>query len=101
MSPDSLSRMLSSLLEEQSVKVLSRLTENGEYVLMDSTVIFSKSESISFLENGYNSRGMHLQQINIMMLFLSTNSMPTFVRIIPGSIKDVSAISKPLTWGNR
>ena len=36
MSPDSLSRMLSSLPEEQSVRVMGRLTEKGEYVLMDS-----------------------------------------------------------------
>ena len=96
MSPDSLSRMLSSLPEEQSVRVMRRLTEKGEYVLMDSTAIFSRSENISFLENGYNSKGMHLPQINIMMLFSSTRTMPTFVRIIPGSVRDVSAMSETI-----
>jgi len=96
MSPDSLSRMLSSLPEDQSIRVMRRLTEKGEYVLMDSTAIFSRSENVSFLELGHNSKGMHLPQINIMMLFSSTRTMPTFVRILPGSIGDVSAMSKTI-----
>ena len=96
MSPDSLSRMLSSLPEDQSIRVMKKLTEKGEYVLMDSTAIFSRSENMSFLELGHNSKGMHLPQINIMMLFSSTRTMPTFVRILPGSISDVSAMSKTI-----
>ena len=39
---------------------------------------------------------MHLPQINIMMLFSATRTMPTFVRILPGSISDVSAMSKTI-----
>ncbi len=96
MSPDSLSRMLSSLPEDQSIKVMKRLTEKGEYILMDSTAIFSRSENISFLEPGHNSRNIHIPQINIMMLFSSTRTVPTFVRILPGSIRDVSAMSKTI-----
>ncbi|BAB59304.1 TVG0172799 [Thermoplasma volcanium GSS1] len=96
MSPDSLSRMLSSLPEDQSIRVMKKLTEKGEYVLMDSTAIFSRSENMSFLELGHNSKGMHLPQINVMMLFSSTRTMPTFVRILPGSIRDASAMSKTI-----
>ena len=96
MSPDSLSRMLSSLPEDQSIRVMRKLTEKGEYVLMDSTAIFSRSENISFLELGHNSHGTHLPQINVMMLFSSTRTMPTFVRILPGSIADVSAMAKTI-----
>ena len=96
MSPDSLSRMLSSLPEDQSVRVMERLTEKDEYVLMDSTAVFSRSENISYLESGQNSKDMHIPQINIMMLFSATRTMPTFVRILPGSISDVSAMSKTI-----
>ena len=96
MSPDSLSKMLSSLPEDQIIRVMRKLTEKGEYVLMDSTAIFSRSENMSFLELGHNSKGMHLPQINVMMLFSSTRTMPTFVRILPGSIGDVSAMSKTI-----
>jgi len=96
MSPDSLSRMLSSLPEDQSIRAMGKLTEKGEYVLMDSTAIFSRSENISFLEPGYNSKGIHLPQINVMMLFSSTRTVPTFVRVLPGSIRDVSAMAKTI-----
>lgn len=96
MSPDSLSRMLSSLPEDQSIRVMRKLTEKGEYVLMDSTAIFSRSENMSFLEPGHNSKGMHIPQINVMMLFSATRTMPTFVRVLPGSIRDVSAMSKTI-----
>jgi transposase len=96
MSPDSLSRMLASLPEDQSVRVMKRLTEKGEYVLMDSTAVFSRSENVSFLETGHNSKGMHIPQINVMMLFSATRTMPTFVRILPGSIRDVSAMSETI-----
>ena len=96
MSPDSLSKMLSSLPEDQSIRIMQSLTEKGEYVLMDSTAIFSRSENISFLELGHNSKEIHLPQINVMMLFSSTRTMPTFVRILPGSIRDVSAMAKTI-----
>ena len=39
---------------------------------------------------------MHLPLIDIMMLFSSTRTMPTFVRILPGSIRNVSAMSKTI-----
>jgi len=96
MSPDSISGMLSSLPEDRIIGVMRRLTEKGEYVLMDSTAIFSRSENVSFLELGHNSKGIHLPQINVMMLFSSTRTMPTFVRILPGSIRDVSAMAKTI-----
>ncbi len=63
---------------------------------MDSTAIFSKSENMSFLEPGHNSKGMYLPHINVIMLFSSIRTIPTFVRILPGSIRDVSAMSKTI-----
>jgi transposase len=85
-----------SRIMDQSIRVMRKLTEKGEYVLMDSTAIFSRSENMSFLELGHNSKGMHLPQINVMMLFSATRTMPTFVRILPGSIGDVSALSETI-----
>jgi len=90
MSPDSVSGMISSLPEDKSMRVMKRLTEKGEYVLMDSTAIFSRSDNVSFLELGHNSKEIHIPQINVMMLFSATRTMPTFIRILPGSIGNVS-----------
>jgi len=96
MSPDSLSGMLSSLPEDKSISVMKRLTEKREYVLMDSTAIFSRSDNVSFLELGHNSKEIHIPQINVMMLFSAIMTMPTFIRILPGSIGDVSAMAKTI-----
>ena len=96
MSPASISGMLSSLPWDQSIRVMKRLTENGEYILMDSTAVFSRSENVPFLELGHNSKSVHIPQINIMMLFSATRTMPTFVRILQGSIRDVSAMSETI-----
>ena len=46
MSPASISGMLSSLPEDSSISVMRKLTEKGEYVLMDSPAKFSRSENI-------------------------------------------------------
>ena len=70
------------------------LTEKSEYVILDSTAVFSGSENVSFLEREHNSKEMHLPQIKIMMLFSSTPTMSTFIRIRPGSTGDVSAMLK-------
>ncbi len=50
MTASSISEMLSSLPEDNSIKIMRKLTEKGEYVLMDSTAIFPGSENMSFLE---------------------------------------------------
>ena len=85
-----------SRIMDESIRVMKKLTGKGEYVLMDSTAIFSRSENMSFLEPGHNSKQIHIPQINVMMLFSETRTMPTFIRILPGSIRDVSAMSRTI-----
>ena len=96
MTPRSISLMLSSLSEENMIMVMRSLTDRGEYVLMDSTAIFSRSVNIPILELGHNAHSIHVPQINLMMLFSSSRKEPTFLRIIPGSIRDVSAMKATL-----
>jgi len=63
---------------------------------MDSTAIFSRSDNISSLGSGHDSKEIHLPQINVIMLFSSTRTVPTFVRLISGSIRDVSATANTI-----
>ena len=93
MSPSSISSMLSSMSHDSCNAVMRGLTEKGEYVLMDSTAIFSRSVNISILEPGHNPHEIHVPQFNLMMLFSSTRTAPTFIRILPGSIRDVSTMA--------
>lgn len=84
MSQVSIPGILSLLPQEDMVSVMRKLTESGKYVLMDSTAIFSKLDNISFIKPDHNSREIHLLQINVMMLFSSTRTVPTFICILPG-----------------
>ncbi len=95
-SPSSISSMISSLPHDRCNDVMRKLTEKGEYVLMDSTAIFSRSANISILELGHNANDIHIPQINLMMLFSSNRTMPTFIRVLPGSIRDVSAMANTI-----
>jgi hypothetical protein len=70
MSPDSLSGMLSSLPEDKSISVMKRLTEKGEYVLMDSAIVppiltsLSKHDRISILIS--NATLLNMSKIKIL-----------------------------------
>ena len=100
MSPQSISGMLSSLPEDRCRDVMRRMTGSGEYILIDSTAIFSRSSNISIAELGHNARNIHVPQINLMMLFSSSRNEPTFVRVIPGSIRDVSSMAETIDMAN-
>ena len=96
MSPGSISSMLSSLPHDSCNELMRSLTVKGEYVLMDSTAIFSRSVNMSILELGHNAHDIHIPQINIMMLFSATRTVPTFIRVLPGSIGDVSSMANTI-----
>ncbi len=92
----SLSSMVSSLSYDKCNSAMKEMTLKGEYLLMDSTAIFSRSANISMLEPGHNTHNMHIPQVNIMLLFSSSRKLPTFIRVIPGSVRDVTAMSKTI-----
>ena len=92
MSPESLSNLLWALSDQKSTEIMRELSEKGEYMLMDMTAIFSRSKSINIAEPGHNADEIHLPQINILLLFSITKMVPTFIRIVPGSIRDVSTL---------
>lgn len=54
---------------------MKRPSKNGEYFLMDSTAVISRSENASFLELAYNSKGIHLLRINEMILYSATRTL--------------------------
>ena len=93
MAPASISGMLSSLPAESMIQAMKEMTREGEYILMDSTAIFSRSVNIGISEIGHNSHEVHMPQINLMMLFSFSRKEHTFIRVIPGSIRDVSTMA--------
>jgi transposase len=74
----------------------SEFTTPGEHVLMDITAMTSRSESLSLAKKGYNSQGGFDPQINLLLIFSQTLTMPIYYRLLPGNIRDVKAFKLSL-----
>ena len=48
--------------------------------------------SISQAEKGYNKDKIHVPQINIALLCSADSGMPTMIRSLPGSVKDIATL---------
>ena len=102
MSPKALSRLLLYLGENYTLrdKLMNKLTQKGKYIIIDLTALFSYSQNIILLEKGHNKDHRHLPQINMLLLFASDLKLPTYVRLLPGSVRDVSTIKNTLKMAN-
>lgn len=102
MSPKALSRLLLYLGENYTLRdsLMKKLTRKGKYLIIDLTALFSYSQNIILLEKGYNKDHLNLPQINMLLLFASDFKLPTYVRLLPGSVRDVSTIKNTVKMAN-
>ncbi len=68
------------------------LSKNRKHLAIDLTQIFSESENIKWLEKGYNSDNKYANQLQFLLTYDLEKNVPTFFKILPGSIKDVSSL---------
>ena len=89
MSDKSISILLRKLGHQrnQIVKFMSRFISQGEYLLVDTTNISSKSEQLDFNQKGYNNKKNYDPQFNLMYLYNAMEAMPSFYRLHPGNIR--------------
>lgn len=93
MSPKSLSSLLQYAGEFKTRNnMMKQMVKKGKYIIIDLTALFSYSQNITLLEKGYNKDHLSLPQINMLMLFSSDQKLPTYVRLLPGSVRDVTTI---------
>lgn len=64
----------------------------GEHLLIDMTNIPSQSTQIPLCKPGYNSAWDFEPQFNLLYLYSRTLQMPVFYRLLPGNIREVSAL---------
>jgi hypothetical protein len=100
-SPRSLSAMLHSLgmRRERMVEFMKNFVGNGEeeHAVIDLTQFFSLSEGVITATLGHNSDQEYVPQVNfILILSLGKRMHPSFFRLVPGSINDVSTIPATL-----
>jgi len=93
-SPRSLSELLFSIGMERGkmVDFMKNFVEGSEFLVIDLTHIFSLSENIISATTGHNSEEDFTPQINLVLLYSLDKLQPSFFRLVPGSIRDVSVI---------
>jgi transposase len=74
------------------LQLFNRLTLNGKELVYDLSCFFTRSDEINLAEKGYNKDGLQLQQINLALLCSAETGLPSMIRAIPGSVKDVSTL---------
>jgi len=72
--------------------VFRELTDMSDQLVYDLSSVFSRSMSISQAEKGYNKDKIQLPQINLALLCSADTGLPTMIRALPGSVKDIKTL---------
>jgi transposase len=72
--------------------VFKELTDMSNQLVYDLSSVFSRSMSISQAEKGYNKEKIQLPQINLALLCSADTGLPTMIRSLPGSVKDIKTL---------
>lgn len=93
-SPNKISDLLKNLGNntQKINRFFDLLKCEGDVLAIDLTSIFTDSEKISFAEKGHNSKKIYHDQLQFLMIYSLQNSLPTFFKVLPGSIRDVSSL---------
>ncbi len=93
-----LSHVLHSLGERRTeiLDFKKHLLTGKEYLLIDSTSVFSESSGLGINQHGYNKQRSFRKQVNLLFIVSSVLQMPVYYRILPGNIRDVKALHSSL-----
>jgi len=96
--PKNLGRVLKEvgLDREGQNEVFQFLSWNGKELVYDLSSFFTRSDEINLAEKGYNKEWINLQQINLALLCSADTGLPTMIRAIPGSVKDIATLINSL-----
>jgi len=77
---------------ERITRFLRNFILAGEYAAIDITHIFSLSEGIISSVLGHNGKGEYLPQVNLLYLFSVERRLPSYFRMLAGSVTSVSSL---------
>jgi len=92
-------KALSKALKEVGVNrkgqnhVFKGLISEDKHLVYDLSAIFTRSEAINFAEKGYNKEHFHIPQVNFALFCAANDNLPTMVRILPGSVRDIKSLA--------
>ncbi|MEA1865521.1 MAG: transposase [Euryarchaeota archaeon] len=72
--------------------IFNGLIDQSIQLVYDLSSVFSRSISISQAERGYNKDMIQVPQINLALLCSADSGLPTMIRALPGSVKDITTL---------
>lgn len=95
MNDKSLSQLLLTIGRQRdlSTKVMQHFIQGRHFLLMDATQVLSMSPTLESAQIGYNASGGYDPHVNLMYLFSTDAQLPVFYRLVPGNIREVSAMA--------
>jgi transposase len=82
---------------EKIVEFMKHFIAGSEHMIFDGTSILSKSENMEINRVGYNVSREYDPQINLLYAFACESKQPAYYRIIPGNVRDISALKLSVT----
>jgi transposase len=71
--------------------VFKALSIRDKELVYDLSTVLTRS-SINFAEIGYNKGKIHVPQINIALFCSMATGLPTMIRTLPGSVRDIKSL---------
>ena len=77
---------------ERIALFLNHFIEGSQHLIFDATNIISKSKKMEINRVGYKRPKQFNSQVNLLYAFALESRMPVYYRVIPGNIRDVTAL---------
>ena len=77
-------------------EIFSYLKTLDTQLVYDLSTCFSRSMNILQAEKGYNKDHIQVPQVNFTLLCGLDSEMPTMIRSVPGSVRDISTLYKTI-----
>ena len=99
LNPRNLSTVLKDIGSDRAGQdfVFKSLLGQSQQLVYDLSTMFSRSMSISQAEKGYNKDKIQVPQINLALLCNADNGLPTMIRSLPGSVRDIKTLYNSLS----
>lgn len=78
------------------VELLGSFSSSAEYLLIDSTDVSSHSRQLGINHVGYKAEQDYDPHVRLMSIFNYDERLPVYYRLLPGNIRDVSAMQRCL-----
>lgn len=78
------------VMRQQATSYMQSFIKPNDYVMVDMTNMFSASDSMRFVKQGYNSDMIFDGQFNLMYIYSPELKQPVFYRLFTGNTKEVS-----------